>query len=109
MKGIAVAAIALLGVEFIIIPVYLALMGSNPVSSLVSIFYIKANGVIFGFRLALIFIGAGILALFLYRNAIRPGRERIMANLTYSAFILVFASEVLGRFLFYASYIRIGI
>jgi anaerobic dimethyl sulfoxide reductase subunit C (anchor subunit) len=109
MKAIAIAAILLLGIEFIIIPLYLAYMGSSPVSSIVTALYIKANGVIFGFRLGLIFIGAGVLALFLYRNAISQERERIMAGLTYSAFILVFASEVLGRFLFYASYFRIGL
>jgi anaerobic dimethyl sulfoxide reductase subunit C (anchor subunit) len=109
MRAIAIAAILLLGIEFIIIPLYLAYMGSSPVSSIVTALYIKANGVIFGFRLALIFIGAGVLTLFLYRNAINQERERIMAGLTYSAFILVFASEVLGRFLFYASYFRIGL
>jgi anaerobic dimethyl sulfoxide reductase subunit C (anchor subunit) len=109
LRGIAVAAIVLLGVEFIIIPLYLAYMGSNPVTSLLSTLYIKQNGLIFGFRLALIFVGAGILAMFLYRNTVDPERERIMGNLTYAAFILVFASEVLGRFLFYATYLRIGI
>ena len=108
MRGIAIAAILLLGVEFIMIPLYLAYMGSNAASAIVAAFYIKANGVVFGFRLALIFIGAGILALFLYRNAISPQRERLMAGLTYSAFTLVLASEILGRFLFYASYFRIG-
>jgi DMSO reductase anchor subunit len=32
-----------------------------------------------------------------------------MAALTIGAFALVLASEVLGRFLFYATHIRIGI
>jgi DMSO reductase anchor subunit len=32
-----------------------------------------------------------------------------MGNLTYVAFVLVLIGELLGRFLFYATYVRVGI
>ena len=60
-------------------------------------------------RLALVFAGAGILGVFVYQNASSAGRERVMGNLTYAAFVLVLIGELLGRFLFYATYIRVGV
>ncbi len=60
-------------------------------------------------RLLLIFIGAGVLGTFLYRNAGMPGREKTVATLTYGAFALVFVAEVMGRILFYATHVRIGL
>ena len=60
-------------------------------------------------RLALVFVGAGILGLFLYRNAMSAGREKIMGTLAYAAFGLVLVSEVLGPFLFYATHIKVGL
>ena len=41
--------------------------------------------------------------------ALTPGRENALGNMAYAAFLLVFISEVMGRFLFYAVHVRIGI
>jgi DMSO reductase anchor subunit len=49
------------------------------------------------------------LGLFLYRSASSAEREKIMGNLTYGALVLVLTGEVMGRFLFYASHVRLGL
>jgi DMSO reductase anchor subunit len=59
--------------------------------------------------LVLLFVGAGVFGLLLYRNAQSDGQERIMANLVYAAFAVVLVAEVLGRFLFYATHVKIGL
>ncbi|HSM55642.1 MAG TPA: hypothetical protein VK879_05755, partial [Candidatus Sulfomarinibacteraceae bacterium] len=66
-------------------------------------------GLLLALRLGLLFLGAGVLGFFLYQNATSPGRERIMGILAYAAFAFVLVAEVMGRFLFYASHIGIGV
>jgi anaerobic dimethyl sulfoxide reductase subunit C len=56
-----------------------------------------------------VFLGAGVFGLFLYRTALSAGREKMIANLIYSAFALVLVAEVIGRFIFYASHVQIGL
>jgi hypothetical protein len=60
-------------------------------------------------RVVLAFVGAGIFAMFLYQNALSKGQEKMLGNLVYSAFALVLVAEVLGRFLFYTTHVRIGL
>ena len=67
-----------------------------------------AGGAVLLTRLALVFLGAGLLGFFLYRFAFR-GKERHLVYLATSAFVLVLASETIGRMLFYSSFDRIGI
>jgi len=59
--------------------------------------------------MALVFIGAGIFAFFLYKNAASAGKEEILATLVYGAFVLVLIGEVVGRYLFYATHTSIGL
>ncbi|MBI5349806.1 MAG: dimethyl sulfoxide reductase anchor subunit [Chloroflexi bacterium] len=66
-------------------------------------------GLVLVLRLVLVFIGAGILGVFIYQNALSAGHEKVMGSLAYVAFALVVVSEVLGRFLFYAAHARIGL
>jgi DMSO reductase anchor subunit len=66
-------------------------------------------GLLFGLRLALVFLGAGLLAVFLYQNAQRAGREQVLGTLTYAAFALVLVAEVIGRYIFYAAHVKIGL
>jgi hypothetical protein len=58
-------------------------------------------------RLVLVFLGAGLLAAYLYKTA-AAGKESSIAAVTYSAFVLVLVAEVMGRFIFYATHVRIG-
>jgi anaerobic dimethyl sulfoxide reductase subunit C (anchor subunit) len=110
IRWIALAAIGLLGVEFVVYPVYLAVLATGPQPSVESAsLMLSEYGPILGLRLALVFIGAGVLGLFLYQSASSAEREKITGRLTYSAFVLVLAGEVMGRFLFYASHVRLGL
>jgi DMSO reductase anchor subunit len=45
----------------------------------------------------------------MFRNAASAGKEKSLATLAYSAFLLVLVGEVMGRFLFYATQVRIGL
>jgi anaerobic dimethyl sulfoxide reductase subunit C (anchor subunit) len=110
IRWIALAAMGLLGVEFVLYPVYLATLATGPQPSVESASLMLSDyGPILGLRLAFVFIGAGVLGLFLYRSASSAEREKIMGNLTYGAFVLVLVGEVMGRFLFYASHVRLGL
>jgi hypothetical protein len=64
---------------------------------------------VFVLRLALVFVGAGVFGLFVYRNAMSAGREKVLGNLMYAAFAFVLIGEVLGRYLFYALHAGFGL
>ena len=102
LRWFAVTSIVLLGVEFVLLPLSLALMASGGMAASVAMF--AGNyGVIFALRLILVFLGAGVLGLFIYRTAQNPGQENMLGWLAYTAFALVLVGEVLARFLFYAT------
>ena len=111
LRYIALISIALLGIQFVVIPLYLAQLAMDPSAaanqSITQI--LTQNGLWFALRLVLLFLGAGIFALFVYLNATSEAKARIVSNLAFAAFVLVLASEIIGRFLFYNSMVRIGI
>ena len=111
LRWMALLSIALLGVQFVVIPLYLgslAAQGSSAATT--SLLYIMdGNGVLLALRLVLLFLGAGIFTLFVYLNATSEAKARIAGNLALAAFAFVLVSEVIGRFLFYASMTRIGL
>lgn len=110
VRWIAVTAVLVLGVELVVAPIYLTTLSVGSAAAQESArMMIQDFGVLLGLRLGLAFIGASVFGFFLYQNASSPGRERIMGNLVYAAFALVLVSEVLGRFLFYATRVSIGI
>jgi anaerobic dimethyl sulfoxide reductase subunit C (anchor subunit) len=111
LKWIALASILVLGVELISMPIQLSLLASSPssVAQSSAAMLISQFFGLFAVRLALVFLGAGLLAVFIYRYATQPGNESLMGSLAYLAFGLVLISEVVGRFLFYATHLRIGI
>ena len=107
LKGIGLSAIMLLGVEFIVIPLHisnLAAAGGVAAES-AGVF----SGVWFISRLVLVFLGAGLLAVFLVRYATARAKPRTLAGLVTTAFALVLVGELIGRSQFYASMIRIGL
>lgn len=108
LRWFAVVSIVLLGLEFLIVPLMLALWSTGP--ALASAQMLAGNyGLVFGLRLGLVFVGAGVLAVFLFQTAQNAGRERLLGTLAYAAFALVLVAEVLGRFLFYATTVKIGL
>ena len=104
LQGIAIAAIILLGIEFLVLPLYMAYLGTYAVEALQKL--TTSYGLTLALRLILVFLGAGVLAAYLYHNASTAGKEKTLAVLVYSAFLLVLVAEVIGRFLFYVSHYR---
>jgi anaerobic dimethyl sulfoxide reductase subunit C (anchor subunit) len=111
LRWIAVASVVLLGVELVVAPLQVAYLAAGPTAAARASAELMFGeyGLIFGLRLALAFLGAGILGLFLYRSAVSAGQEQLMGSLAYGAFALVVISEVLGRFVFYAAHVKIGL
>lgn len=110
MRWIAVASVLLLGIELVTLPVYLATLATGPTAAVqtAQLLVGEFSWVLIA-RLALVFLGAGVFALFLYRNTLSPKLERTLGYLAYTSFVLVLTAEVLGRYLFYAAHVRIGI
>ena len=110
LRGIAVAAVLLVGVELVVLPLSMATTAVGSTAGLASVqLMIGAYGWALVLRVVLAFVGAGVLAVFLYQNAMSVGREKMLGTLAYVAFVMVLIAEVLGRLLFYASHIRIGV
>ena len=99
LSWIGISSIVLLGVEFVVLPLYLVYLSSAS-ENLVTGTYSTVLIV----RLVLAFLGAGLFGAMIYRNSLSVGRERIAGLFAYAAFALVLISEILGRFLFYASH-----
>ncbi len=111
LRWIALLAIGLLGLQFVVVPLYLTQLasGANPAAIASVDLLAQQNGVIFASRLILLFVGAGLLAIFVYQNASSESKLRVVSSVAFLAFALVLVSEVLGRYLFYISMVRVGL
>lgn len=111
LRWLVLIAIAMAGVHFVVAPLYgIGLAANNtPAANTTASLLLERYGVLFGLRFVLVFIGAAVLGLFLYQSAVRSDRIRTVTVLAYMAFITVLASEIVGRFLFYATYARDGL
>jgi anaerobic dimethyl sulfoxide reductase subunit C (anchor subunit) len=114
LRGIAIGSIAMLGVEFVVLPLYLgrlategSVAGNASADTLVSTYGGYAIA-----QLVLVFLGVALLGVFLSRLAKRFSTAvqlQMLAFAPVAAFVLVFAGEIIGRMLFYASYARVGL
>jgi len=111
VKWVTLVAAVALGIGMVIIPLHLSslALGENPAALASLGLWVGEYGIWFAIRLAFVFVGAGILGIFVYRNAVQENQELQISNLIYVAFALVFVSEILGRFLFYATAVSIAI
>ena len=111
LRWIALISISLLGVQFIVVPLYLSALGMQGTAAAVASLGLigQQQGLIFGLQLVLLFVGAGLLAVFLYAMAASESKLRVVSNVAYLAFAFVLVSQILSRYLFYASMVRIGI
>ncbi len=111
LRWIALVAVLLLGVELVTAPLQVAYLAAaqSPAAVASAKLMFDTYGLIFGLRLVLVFVGAGVMGVFLYQNAMSPGREKVLGSVAYAALALVLVSEVLGRFIFYAAHVRIGL
>ncbi len=110
LQFLAVTSIILLGVELVVLPIYigyLAITGSAGIGSVKLM--IDSYSWAFVIRVILAIIGVGILGVFIYENTAHTGREKTYAYLAYSSFGFILVAEILGRFLFYVSRFRIGV
>jgi anaerobic dimethyl sulfoxide reductase subunit C (anchor subunit) len=115
LRGIAIGAIAMVGIEFIALPLYLGKLtadrsadgsAATATSAVVSANTHDGYAVV---QLVLVCLGVALLGVFLTRLAKRFSTVRMLAVAPVAAFVLVFAGEIIGRMLFYASYARIGL
>ncbi len=110
VRWIALVSVLLLGVEFVVAPLQIAyLAGGEAAAASSAAMMVGEFGLAFAVRLVLVFLGSGILGVFLYQRAQVAGQENRLSGLVYGAFALVLASEVIGRFLFYATHVRVGL
>ena len=110
LRWLMIAAIVLLGIEFLVAPMYVAYLASLGGAAATSAgMMVGKFGLVFALRLILVFLGVGVLSVFIFQNAAVEGKDQVLGYLTYAAFALVLVGEVLGRFLFYATYVRVGI
>ncbi len=116
LRGLALAGIAALALEFVVVPLHLASLTANPLPAAAASVQRLAGdyGGILLLRLGL--LGAAAAALGGVLVSIRgaagqagPSPRLLASALTCAAFALTAASEVCGRFLFYAMQVRVGI
>ena len=116
LRGLALAGLAALALEFVVVPLHLASLAANPLpAAAASVQRLTGDyGSILLLRLGL--LGAAAAALGGVLAGIRrtagssgPSPHLLAPVLTCGAFGLTTASEVCGRFLFYAMQVRVGI
>jgi anaerobic dimethyl sulfoxide reductase subunit C (anchor subunit) len=129
LRWISASAMVLLGVQFVIEPTYaLELAAKGGVAAQSANLLLFGGGSVFIVEMILFFAGGALIALFLHQlRAPGPGTplvatagtspsgavsvglsQKVMIYAVSTAFVLVLASEVLGRILFYTSNLRIG-
>ncbi len=116
LRGLALAGIAALALEFVVVPLHLSSLSANPLpaaAASVQRLTVDYSGILL-LRLGL--LGAAAAALVGVLVTIRraagpsaPSPPSLASVLTCVAFGLTVASEVCGRFLFYAMQVRVGI
>jgi anaerobic dimethyl sulfoxide reductase subunit C len=111
LRGIAIGAIAMLGVEFVVLPLYLGKLATagSAATTASSGALVNTYGGYAVAQLVLVFLGVALLGVFLSRLAKRLSTARLLAIAPVAAFALVSAGEIIGRMLFYASYARVGL
>ncbi len=109
-RWLALAGILTLGTEMLVVPLQLAsLAGDVPAAAAASATRLTDDyGAIWAIRLTLLFVAAAALGGALTSGQ-TAGRSTRVARLTYAALGLVLVSELCGRFLFYATRVRVGI
>ncbi len=108
LRWIAIASIVLLGFQFVVLPLSIALMAAGGAAAGAAMF-VGEYGALFALRLVLVFLGAGVMGIFVYRESQSAGHERLLSFHAYGAFAFVLVGEIVGRFLFYATAPHFGL
>ena len=65
--------------------------------------------IISGLRLTLTFLGISLIGAFLYQYSLIPNPETKLSVIAWLSFGLVLVAKLMGRYLFYKSYLRFGL
>jgi anaerobic dimethyl sulfoxide reductase subunit C (anchor subunit) len=110
MGKLSIAAIVALGVEFVVIPLYLASLGAQGGAAAKTVALMTGEyNIYFVLRLVLAFLGAGVFGVALFQSSKQAVQVGKLGALAWSAFLLVLVAEVFGRFLFYVTRVGIGL
>lgn len=111
VRGISLGGILGLGLKFIGQPAYLAYLGTNqsPAARESLRLLTEDYGVYSAAQNILIFAGIAALGFLLFRLSGKGSTQRLLPLIAVTAFVLVLAGEVVGRMLFYASMVRLGV
>ncbi|MEO0565551.1 MAG: DmsC/YnfH family molybdoenzyme membrane anchor subunit, partial [Chloroflexota bacterium] len=86
LRWLSLVAIVMAGVHFVTTPLFTASLAvvDTPAARETASMLLGEFGLLFGLRMALVFIGAGVLGLFLYQNAVREDRVGTVSLLAYT-------------------------
>lgn len=111
VRGIAMGGLFGLGAKYIGQPAYIGYLGTHPSRAAHESLDLLVNtyGAFSAAQNILTFAGIAALFFLLYRMAGGTAGKRLLPTAAIVAFVLVLAGEVVGRMLFYASMVRIGV
>lgn len=107
LRWVAMATVVLLGVQLTVIVLQQTTMAQDPQMPAASVAAYASGW--FVARLVLLVAGAGLLGMLLYRMVSQNRPLQLLAMVATTAFVLVLASEIIGRSIFYTAMVRIGI
>lgn len=109
LRWMALVSLVVLGVQLVVQPIYMGYLASaGPVAEKSAAILVDENGMLFALRFVLLFLGAGLFSFFIYKFARSARNIGLLSTLAFAAFALVLAGELIGRYLFYSSFARIG-
>ena len=109
LRWMALVSLVVLGVQLVVQPIYMGYLASaGPVAEKSAAILVDEYGMLFALRFVLLFLGAGLFSFFIYKFARSARNIGLLSTLAFASFALVLAGELVGRYLFYASFVRIG-
>lgn len=111
VRGIALGGLLALGAKFMGLPAYIGYLGAHPSPAAAESLHRLTDtyGIFSAAQTFLVFAGIALLGYLLYRMSGKEGAgARLLSSIAVLAFLLVLAGEVIGRMLFYASMVRVG-
>jgi anaerobic dimethyl sulfoxide reductase subunit C (anchor subunit) len=110
LRGIAATSVLMLAIQLVVAPLYIATLSTGEGAAQESAAMLTGDyGTVFILRLIWSVVGAGLFAILLYQGASGETKVGTLANLAYVAFAIVLIAEVMGRYLFYAIQVPVGI
>jgi anaerobic dimethyl sulfoxide reductase subunit C len=110
VRGIAVGCVVLLGVKFVVQQSYISGLSNNPDPAAKASMNVLSNtdGAYSLAQAILTFAGLAIMGIFLTQLSRGKVGHRAVVGVALSAFSLILVGEVIGRMLFYASMVQVG-